>query len=75
MWENVPEPGTRPAPWNGDVRRVLRVHVEGEEGGAVARGFEKETFFPTGAVASFVVMILFYVGVWFTLYFLMAHRG
>lgn len=36
---------------------------------------ERESFFPSGAIASFVVMIVFYTGVWFILYFLMAHRG
>ena len=34
-----------------------------------------ESFFPAGAVASFVVMIVFYVGLWLTLYMLMAQRS
>ena len=36
---------------------------------------DHESFFPSGAIASFVVMILFYVAFWFALYLLMAHRG
>jgi hypothetical protein len=36
---------------------------------------EQESFFPSGAIASFAAMIVFYVGLWFALYFLMAHRG
>lgn len=36
---------------------------------------EPESFFPSGAIASFVAMIAVYAGIWFTLYFLMAHRG
>ena len=36
---------------------------------------ENESFFPSGAIASFVAMIVFYVGLWLTLYLLMAHRG
>jgi hypothetical protein len=36
---------------------------------------EPESFFPSGAVASFVTMIAVYVGIWFTLFFLMAQRG
>ena len=36
---------------------------------------DHESFFPTGAIASFIAMILFYTGFWFALYFLMAHRS
>lgn len=36
---------------------------------------EHEPFFPSGAIASFVAMIVFYTGFWFALYFLMAHRS
>lgn len=36
---------------------------------------EQESFFPSGAVASLVAMIIFYVGLWSALYLLMAHRG
>ena len=36
---------------------------------------EHEPFFPIGAVASFVAMIVFYTVFWFALYFLMAHRS
>ena len=36
---------------------------------------EEESFFPSGAIASFVAMIVFYLGLWFALYLLMAHRG
>jgi len=32
-------------------------------------------FFPRGAVAFFALMVLFYGGLWFALYALMAHRG
>ncbi len=33
------------------------------------------SFFPHGAVAFFLSMIVFYAVVWFALYYLMAHRG
>ncbi len=33
------------------------------------------SFFPSGAVAFFVGMIVFYAGLWFVLYYLMAQRG
>ena len=36
---------------------------------------EPESFFPRGAIAAFVAMIVFYVGLWFALYLLMAHRS
>ena len=36
---------------------------------------ERDTFFPRGAIASFVVMVLFYAAFWFVMYALMAHRG
>lgn len=36
---------------------------------------EPESFFPSGAIASFVAMIVFYGGFWAALYLLMAHRG
>ncbi len=36
---------------------------------------DHQSFFPSGAIASFLAMIVFYVGLWFALYFLMAHRG
>jgi hypothetical protein len=36
---------------------------------------QNEPFFPRGAVASFVVMIVFYIGLWCALYFLMVHRS
>ncbi len=41
----------------------------------MARRPEDETFFPSGAVAFFVVMVVFYVGFWFALYALMAQRS
>jgi hypothetical protein len=36
---------------------------------------ETESFFPSGAIAAFVAMLAVYVGIWLTLYLLMAHRG
>jgi len=36
---------------------------------------ENDSFFPRGAIASFVAMIVFYAGLWVTLYLLMAHRS
>jgi hypothetical protein len=36
---------------------------------------DPESFFPRGAIASFVAMIVFYVGLWAALYLLMAYRG
>ncbi len=36
---------------------------------------QPESFFPAGAIASFIGMIVFYVGLWLTLYVLMAQRG
>jgi hypothetical protein len=36
---------------------------------------QSATFFPRGAIAFFVLMGLFYAGVWFAMYFLMAQRG
>jgi hypothetical protein len=45
------------------------------ETAAVARRSEDEPFFPSGAVASFAVMIVFYLGFWFAMYLLMAQRG
>jgi hypothetical protein len=36
---------------------------------------DKESFFPTGAIASFAAMILFYVGFWFAMYALLVQRG
>jgi hypothetical protein len=41
----------------------------------MAQRSEPELFFPSGAIASFLVMIVFYAGLWFALYFLMAQRG
>jgi hypothetical protein len=35
----------------------------------------KKAFFPKGAIASFLVMIGFYLVVWFALYFVMLSRG
>ena len=36
---------------------------------------ENEPFFPSGAIASFLAMIVFYIGLWLALYLLMAQRG
>lgn len=36
---------------------------------------EKESFFPKGAIATFVAMIVFYVGLWSVIYVIMAQRG
>jgi hypothetical protein len=36
---------------------------------------EPSTFFPRGAIASFVGMILFYAVFWFVMYALMTHRS
>jgi hypothetical protein len=36
---------------------------------------DHESFFPRGAIASFLAMVVFYVGLWLTLYVLMAQRG
>jgi len=36
---------------------------------------ESESFFPTGAIAAFVAMVVFYAGLWLGLYLLMAQRG
>jgi len=36
---------------------------------------EHDPFFPSGAIASFLAMIVFYVGLWFALYLLMAQRA
>ena len=36
---------------------------------------ENESFFPRGAIASFLAMIVFYIALWVTLYLLMAHRS
>ncbi len=36
---------------------------------------EDESFFPKGAIATFVAMIAFYVVLWSVLYFIMAQRG
>ncbi len=33
------------------------------------------SFFPRGAIAFFVVMGVFYAGLWIAMYLLMAHRG
>lgn len=38
-------------------------------------GQDPSTFFPRGAIAAFLVMVLFYAGLWFAMYFLMARRG
>jgi hypothetical protein len=35
----------------------------------------KKDFFPKGAIASFVVMVAFYLGLWFVLYAVMVGRG
>ncbi len=35
----------------------------------------KETFFPRGAIASFVAMIVFYAVFWLGMYLLMASRA
>jgi hypothetical protein len=34
-----------------------------------------EPFFPRGAIAAFVVMLVFYVGLWWALYVIMAARS
>jgi hypothetical protein len=36
---------------------------------------EPTTFFPRGAIAFFLFMGVFYTGLWFAMYVLMAHRG
>jgi len=36
---------------------------------------ERESFFPSGALASFGVMVAAYIGLWCALYWLMAARG
>jgi hypothetical protein len=36
---------------------------------------DPESFFPRGAIASFVAMIVFYAGFWAALYLLMATRN
>ena len=36
---------------------------------------ENESFFPKGAIATFVAMIAFYAVLWSVLYFIMAQRG
>jgi hypothetical protein len=36
---------------------------------------DHDSFFPAGAIASFIAMILFYTSFWFALYFLMVYRG
>jgi hypothetical protein len=36
---------------------------------------EPSTFFPRGAIASFVGMVLFYAVFWFAMYALMTNRG
>jgi hypothetical protein len=36
---------------------------------------EPEAFFPTGAIASCILMVLGYAGLWFVLYVLLASRG
>ena len=40
-----------------------------------ARTLSEKPFFPRGAIASFVAMIVFYIGLWLTLYLVMAQRG
>ncbi len=35
----------------------------------------KKDFFPKGAIASFAVMIAFYLALWSVLYFVMVSRG
>jgi hypothetical protein len=41
----------------------------------MSQGREQDSFFPRGAIASFVAMIVLYIGLWFALYLLMAYRG
>ncbi|HUI26781.1 MAG TPA: hypothetical protein VL403_11925 [Candidatus Kryptonia bacterium] len=36
---------------------------------------KEASFFPRGAIASFVVMLAFYGALWFAMYWLMAARG
>ena len=36
---------------------------------------ERTPFVPTGAMASFILMVVFYAVFWFALYALMAQRG
>ena len=55
--------------------RVSRVECNRQEATAMSEQREPESFFPSGAIASFVAMIVFYVGFWAALYLLMAHRG
>jgi hypothetical protein len=42
---------------------------------SMPRAPERPSFFPSGAIASFLAMVVLYIGIWFALYFLMAHRG
>lgn len=36
---------------------------------------DEAPFFPRGAIAFFVLMAVFYAGVWFAMYYLLAQRG
>ena len=54
---------------------MLPKRAESERSNAMTQRQEPESFFPAGAIASFVAMIVFYVGLWLTLYLLMAQRG
>lgn len=41
----------------------------------MSQGPDHQPFFPSGAIASFLAMVVFYIGLWFALYLLMAQRG
>jgi len=41
----------------------------------MSQGNPNDPFFPRGAIASFIAMVVFYSGFWLALYLLMAHRG
>jgi hypothetical protein len=61
---------------NGKITsEMLPKRAESEHSTAMTQPQEPESFFPAGAIASFVVMIVFYAGLWLTLYLLMAQRG
>ena len=36
---------------------------------------EEKTFFPRGAIAFFILLLLLYAGIWFTLYWIMIKRS
>ncbi len=36
---------------------------------------DEAPFFPRGAIAFFVLMVLFYAGLWSAMYYLMVQRG